>query len=408
MTDLNLVYRDDGPWGAGKGGNLDAGDQDNNIFALATAISALAGSAPSGAVGLQTISVSGTQMTFTLTDGSQFTFTLPVAGIAWRGAWQPETSYSQLNIFTVSNAGIFLVVLAHTSDTSFDPNFQVGGQNVYLQLFGSVDIKLSTLGDVTLTSLGDGQILQWRNFASSWVNVSLGDLAFQAKDAVDIEGGSISDVTLGLAEGTASTVPFLFTAGTNATTPVAGALEYDGVVEYFTPVANERGIVDAEQFITMQGGTRTLTSQTAAQKLFNAPTNGAITVGSHRTYRFECEFDLSSMSSSSGAFGFAFGGTATFDFLNWSSSGNKAAIATAAAPQATKNSNSAANTAIVTATTNTVGWAHISGILRVNAGGTIIPEVSLGVAAAAVVGQDSYFRMSPLGVDTVASVGNWS
>jgi hypothetical protein len=64
--------------------------------------------------------------------------------------------------------------------------------------------------------------------------------------------------------------------------------------------------------------------------------------------------------------------------------------------------------AIATATTNTVGWAFVQGILRVNAGGTIIPQVSLGIAAAAVVGRDSYFRIWPWGNGTVTSVGNWS
>ncbi len=114
------------------------------------------------------------------------------------------------------------------------------------------------------------------------------------------------------------------------------------------------------------------------------------------------------MSSSSGTFGFALGGGATFTYLKWWSSGNKATLATAASGQQTMNVNSAANTTLVTATTATVGWAQIEGILRVNAGGTIIPQVSLGVAAAAVVGQDSYFRLWPLGTNTVGSIGNWS
>jgi hypothetical protein len=225
---------------------------------------------------------------------------------------------------------------------------------------------------------------------------------------VAFTGGTINGVDITPKAGTATLAGFHMPTGVLKTTPVAGDVEYDGVVFYKTPVANERGVIADEQFISIQGGTFTLTSQTAAQKLFNSPTNGAVTVGGARTYLFECQFDLSAMSATSGAFGFALGGTATFTFLKWWSTGNKAALATAASAQNTFNSNAAANTTIVAATVNTVGWAFIQGILRVNAGGTIIPQVSLGVAAAAVVGRDSYFWLKPWGTSSVTSVGNWS
>lgn len=235
-----------------------------------------------------------------------------------------------------------------------------------------------------------------------------------------ISGGSITGTSListgtlavtgqtTLGAGVAGAASLVFPTGVLKTTPAAGTLEYDGVVHYETPIASERGVMSGVQFITMQGGTYTLTSQTAAQQLFNSPAGGQVTVGGSRSYEFTCYFDLSSMSASSGAFGFALGGTATFTYLSWVSAANKAVLATAASSQQTVNKNSAANTAICTATTGTVGWALINGLLRVNAGGTIIPQVSLGVAAAAVVGQDSYFMLWPLGTSTVTSVGNWS
>jgi hypothetical protein len=225
---------------------------------------------------------------------------------------------------------------------------------------------------------------------------------------VAITGGVMSGVDITAKAGTTASAGLSLVSGVNTTTPVGGDFEYDGVVSYLTHIANERGINVSEQFITIQGGTFTLTSQTAAQKLFNSPANGALTVGGSRTYLFECQFDLSSLSASAGAFGFALGGTATFTFLKWWSTGNKQTLATAAASQNTVNV-TASNVAIVSSTTGpTVGWAFIQGIMRVNAGGTIIPQVSLGVAAAAVVGRDSYFRIWPWGTNTVTSVGNWS
>lgn len=220
--------------------------------------------------------------------------------------------------------------------------------------------------------------------------------------------GTVAPTNVILGAGTATVSPLKYTSGTNLTAAVAGSTEYDGVVFYAAAVASERGVRCDQQFITTQGGTFTLVSQTAAQAMFNSPANGAITVGGTRTYEFMCFYDLSSMSATSGSFGFALGGTATYTYLSWVSNANKAALATAASSQMTVNKNSAANTALATATTNTVGWAQINGILRVNAGGTIIPQVSLGIAAAAVVGQDSFFMLWPLGTNTVTSVGNWS
>lgn len=171
---------------------------------------------------------------------------------------------------------------------------------------------------------------------------------------------------------------------------------------------NECAFTDIIQMLT---ASYTLTSQTAAQKLLNASTNGAFTVEALTTYWFELQFDLSSMSATSNSFGFAIGGTATFTNTKWWSYANKAAIATAAAPQATVNIGTTAvtaNVAITSATTNTVGWAHICGWLRTNAAGTIIPQVSLQTAAAAVVGIGSYMRLSKKGLNTTTQIGNWS
>jgi hypothetical protein len=205
------------------------------------------------------------------------------------------------------------------------------------------------------------------------------------------------------AAGTTTVQPIQMSAGTNLTTPVSGSFEYDGVVAYFTPTALERGVMMTEQFI-LQTSNYTLTSTTAAQQIFNATTNGAVTlpVG---TFEFECQFNLSSMSASSGSFGFALGGSATINQY-WTANATKTAFATPTA--ATISYNVAANTAIATASTTTTGFAVIQGYITVAGAGTIVPQVSLGVAATALVGAGSFFRIRPLGTNTVSRVGNWS
>lgn len=186
----------------------------------------------------------------------------------------------------------------------------------------------------------------------------------------------------------------------------AGAFEYDGVALYATPTGAQRGIIATEQFIILQGP-YTLVSQTAAQAMFNAPTNGQVTLTTG-TYRFECFYSLSAMSASSGSFGFALGGTATIAQY-WAANARKSVLTdTTTTNPAVYTYNTAANTALTAANTATTGFASVNGIISVTATGTVIPQVSLGVAAAAVVGAESYFRIAPLGTTLVTSVGNWS
>jgi hypothetical protein len=187
-------------------------------------------------------------------------------------------------------------------------------------------------------------------------------------------------------------------------TTTAGALEYDGVALYATPTASQRGVIMAEQIILLQAA-YTLTSQTAAQKLFNTPTNGQVTLTAG-TYEFECAYSLTAMSATGAAYGFALGGTATFTQFYTTIAKKDSSLSTAASANITFNT--AANTNISGSNTGTGGIANISGIINVSASGTIIPQVSLGIAAAAVVGIGSYFRIRPIGNTTVTSVGNWS
>lgn len=192
------------------------------------------------------------------------------------------------------------------------------------------------------------------------------------------------------------------------TTATAGAFEYDLDALYFTPFGTSRGTVPAEQYVVLNTA-YTLTSQTAAQRLFNVGTNGAVAIETG-TYAFECVYALSGMSTgNSASFGFALGGTATFT-QRWTSLAQKsAALATAATGQITFNT--AANTALTGNSTTATGQAVIRGTINCTAAGTVIPQVSLGAAAAASVNVGSYFRIypiSPTNSTTNVTVGNWT
>ena len=69
--------------------------------------------------------------------------------------------------------------------------------------------------------------------------------------------------------------------------------------------------------------------------------------------------------------------------------------------------NTAAGSVITPSNAATSGFAEIQGRIRVSTGGTIIPLVTLSVAAAATVNADSFFEIYPVGSNTQTSEGNW-
>lgn len=216
-----------------------------------------------------------------------------------------------------------------------------------------------------------------------------------------------------LAAGTTALAPLTFQSGTNLTSATAGVMEYDGVIPMFTHATSERGALNTEQWIC-NTSTVTLASQTAAQPMFNSPANGRVTVAGSTAYQFECEFNLTAMSTTSGSFGFAIGGTATLTSQKWwaiSSKQTGSALDTAGGTTAIMSMNTAAQTALQAASIVTTGICYIRGIIRVNAGGTIIPQVSFTTVAGPVspiVGIGSMFRLWPVGSNTAVSLGNWS
>lgn len=153
----------------------------------------------------------------------------------------------------------------------------------------------------------------------------------------------------------------------------------------------------------------TLANQTAAQQLLNTTPNGAITLPVGR-YFFMCAFALTAMSTTSGSFGFGFaasgsGGNATFT-QSWFSLAGKGATgfvaATAGATWAT-----ASQATLAGANVNAVAEVLIMGHINVTAAGTLIPQVSLGQAAAAIVAAGGFFRIQSVD-STAAYAGAWS
>ena len=154
----------------------------------------------------------------------------------------------------------------------------------------------------------------------------------------------------------------------------------------------------------------TLTSSTSAQKLFNTTTNGAVTIGAG-LYWFECMFEITSMSATSGNGVFQFGGTATLAnprLINSTGLDSTTLVTGAALGGAFVQGGTTFTTSIVTASTGTALGVLVTGIFACTAGGTLIPQFALTTAAAAIVKAGSFFILNKIGGATDTTRGSWS
>jgi hypothetical protein len=197
------------------------------------------------------------------------------------------------------------------------------------------------------------------------------------------------------------------TSGTLLTTPEAGAREFNGSF-YATPNASNRGVERVEHYVRLTAD-YTLTSQTAAQKLFNATTNGALSLPTG-LYFFDVLLSISGMSATSGnaQFQLVGGGNAVVDQVLYHAVGIDGATNTAATQTGSTSNASTSPASIVTAGTGTAMQVSIRGTFRVTTAGTIIPSIALVTAAAAVVATGSYFRCWRAGGTSDNVLGNWS
>lgn len=211
--------------------------------------------------------------------------------------------------------------------------------------------------------------------------------------------------------GSASQAPIRFTSGTNTSTAAAGALEYDGVVFYGSTTASNRGVLPAEQFIALVND-YTGNDVNTAQKVFNSPTNGAITLDAATTYLMEATYYITrALGSNSHTLStlFALGGTLTSITYTADTTSTASNILGAVSRIYGTSSTGVVVTSASTATNENI-TVSIRGIVRTNGAGTFTPQIQYSAApgGAPTILKNSYLRMIPLGTSSVASVGNWS
>ena len=216
-----------------------------------------------------------------------------------------------------------------------------------------------------------------------------------------------TNVTVGA--GTTTVAPVNLTSGTNLTSPVAGAVEYDGKAKYFTPNTSNRGVMPAIH-VTIPSAGLTGTDVNTAQSLF--PTLGTITLPASTAYEFEGNVVITrAAGTTSHTTSLLFGGTATLTSIMYQAivkTSTGAALTAGSMHHATSAAAIVVTAASTSATENVNIW--IKGIVRINAAGTFIPQFQYSAAPGGVptIIANSYFKLNPIGSNTVESVGNWS
>lgn len=400
------------------GSDYDTGWITNSASGTVTSVAATAGTG---------ISITGSPIT---TSGTlNITNTAPDQTVALTQGGTTTITGTYPN-FTISSADQFQGTV--TSVTGTAPVVSSGGTTPAISMPAattSVNGYLTSTDWTTFNNKGSGTVtsvggtgtvngLTLTGTVTSSGNLTLGgtlDLS-----SPPIIGGTAPNTgnfsTVNLSAGTTTVAPLDFATGTNLTTPAAGAWEYDGKVFYASPIASNRAVSVIEHFVA-RTGTKTMTSNTSLQSIFNNTTgtggltSGALTVGASTSYFFEMSINVSAMSATTGNFGFSIvgAGTATFTSAAWHAFGlDSTNQQTGANTGTTWQSTAGATGNIITAAVGTSASAIVKGIFRINGAGTIIPSIQLTTASAAVIGVNTWFKCYPVGTNTVVSVGNWA
>lgn len=196
------------------------------------------------------------------------------------------------------------------------------------------------------------------------------------------------------------------TSGTLLTTPESGAMEYDGTSFYQT-TGTGRGIVMTPVFAAIQADF-TLSAASGAQNCLTAATD-TLTLPGSTSYWMEGQYIINTGATThTTAMGFA--GTATvtsFEYLAtlWSAAAN-----TISTTQSTTHVSGVASKVLNATSTAVYTLIQFRGFVRINAGGTLIPQINFSAnpTGTNLMKVGSYIMFSPMGSNTIASIGPWA
>ncbi len=213
-------------------------------------------------------------------------------------------------------------------------------------------------------------------------------------------------ITRTLDAGTNSIAPLNYVSGTNLTTAAAGATEFDGTCFYSTPVASARGLSPSTMFSIVPAGDFVLQTAAGVQSAFPA-TGDVWTLAATTSYFMEGFYQITKTTGSiTTALAFAAAGSLTVTSINYFVWAMNVAVNTTTATVAMTNINQIASTVINAAATTALS-IYFKGIIRINVGGTLTPQINFSnTATVPVMKADSYIMFTPIGTNTTNVLGN--
>jgi hypothetical protein len=212
---------------------------------------------------------------------------------------------------------------------------------------------------------------------------------------------------LSLPAGTATIASALLTGGSLLTTPVAGAVEFDGSFLYWTPAAAQRGMQPPTYYQGLPASV-SYSNVNTVQPWFTNTGTGAITLLGSTTYFFEAQLILTTGATSHNV-SVGFGGTATINYIGYQVWGSAGTLNTVDTTLDTGYINTVASTVVLTGGVTTAAWMRFTGTVSINAAGTFIPQFTFSAApGAGSVVPGTYFKLWPVGTAAQVSIGNWS
>lgn len=138
------------------------------------------------------------------------------------------------------------------------------------------------------------------------------------------------------------------------------------------------------------------------------PTTGDVfTLEGSTTYEIEGYYRITkSGTTCTVGMAFALGGGASVTSIEYYTLAQSAAVNTTGTAQDTCSVNQVAAT-VVTATATTAVWIKFSGLIRMNAGGTVTPQIIFSAAPTSpVMVANSYIKFTKIGTNTEDVIGN--
>lgn len=196
------------------------------------------------------------------------------------------------------------------------------------------------------------------------------------------------------------------------TTPATGKQLVYGNTDKYLHSINEAGHDHIQQaaFFTSNVADFTLANSASAQSPFEAARD-VITLPASTTYLMEGLVQITGMGGTTRTTALQFdAGTATLTSINYLANISTGAAQTLTTTITYKHSIAATAQVLngtVTTAAATIWWR---GIVRINAAGTFIPQIKFSADPTGTIlcKADSFFTLTPLGSNTVGSVGSWA